>query len=48
MAAKATLAKIVFRQDPARGLMASVQVSRGQAELSKSLAKYAFAFEITS
>ncbi|HKN19973.1 MAG TPA: acyl-CoA synthetase [Terracidiphilus sp.] len=48
MAAKATLAKIVFRQDPARGLMASVQVSRGHAELSKSLAKYAFAFEITS
>jgi fatty-acyl-CoA synthase len=47
-ATKAVLAKIVFRQDPVRGLMASVQVSCGQAELSKSLAKYAFAFEITS
>ncbi|MGO9336587.1 MAG: acyl-CoA synthetase [Terracidiphilus sp.] len=47
-ATKATLAKVVFRQDPVRGLLASVQVSRGQAELSESLAKYAFAFEITS
>ncbi len=47
-ATEATLAKIVFRQDPVRGLVASVQVSRGQAELSESLAKYAFAFEISS
>ena len=47
-ATKATLTKIVFRQDPVRGLLASVQVSRGQAELSESLAKYAFAFEISS
>jgi fatty-acyl-CoA synthase len=45
---KATLAKIAFRQDPVRGLTASVQVSRGQAELTQSLAKYAFAFEVTS
>jgi fatty-acyl-CoA synthase len=47
-AANAAVGKIAFRQDPARGLMASVQVSRGQAELNESLAKYAFAFEITS
>lgn len=47
-ATKAALAKIVFRQDPVRGLIASVQVSRGQAELGESLSKYAFAFEISS
>ena len=47
-ATNAAVGKIVFRQDPARGLMTSVQVSRGQAELNESLAKYAFAFEITS
>jgi fatty-acyl-CoA synthase len=47
-AAGAALTRIAFRQDPVRGLTASVQVSRGEAELSQSLAKYAFAFEITS
>lgn len=47
-ATNATLAKITFRQDPVRGLMASVLVSHGQAELSRSLAKYSFAFEISS
>jgi len=47
-AVNAMLARIVFRQDPVRGLVASVQVSRGQAELSESLARYAFAFEVVS
>jgi fatty-acyl-CoA synthase len=45
-ATKAALAEIVFRHDPVRGLMACVRVSSGHAELSRSLAKYAFAFEV--
>jgi fatty-acyl-CoA synthase len=46
--ANATLAKIAFRQDPARGLVATVEVSCGQAQLRELLARYAFAFEIAS
>ncbi|MGB8259289.1 MAG: acyl-CoA synthetase [Terracidiphilus sp.] len=46
--ARATVVTISFRQDPVRGMVASVEVSHGQAELTRSLAKYTFAFEVVS
>jgi fatty-acyl-CoA synthase len=44
----AVVTGIDFRQDPTRGLVARIAVSRGGAELKDALAKYAFATEIVS